>query len=253
MPQLSVVIITFNEEKNIGRCIDSVKEIADDIVVLDSGSTDNTVKIAQEKSARAFFHAFDDYVAQKNRAISYANFPHILSLDADEALSDILRYSIVKIKSDWKYDGYKFNRLTNFCGKWIYHGSWYPDCRIRLWDSTKGKWQGNRLHETVKLNDNCTVGFLNGDLLHYSFYSVSQHISQINIFTDISSKAAFDKGKRTNRFEIFYKPKWKFIRAYILKLGFLDGFYGFVVCRNSAFAKYLKYVKIYELTKNAGK
>jgi glycosyltransferase involved in cell wall biosynthesis len=253
MPQISVVIITYNEEKNIGRCLDSVKSIADDIVVLDSGSGDATVKIAEEKGARVFFHVFDDYVAQKNRAISYANYPHILSLDSDEALSEVLKYSILEIKNNWKYDGYKFNRLTNFCGKWIHHGSWYPDCRIRLWDSSKGYWQGNRLHETVKLNENCTIGFLQGDLLHYSFYTVAQHIDQINKYTDISSKASFDKGKRTNLFEIFFKPKWKFFRDYILKLGFLDGFYGYVVCKNSAYAKHLKYIKLYELSKNAGK
>ncbi|MBN2485005.1 MAG: glycosyltransferase family 2 protein [Bacteroidales bacterium] len=253
MPRISVVIITCNEEQNIGRCIDSVKEVADDIVVLDSGSADNTINIAKEKGARVFQHGFDNFVAQKNRALTYASFPHILSLDADEALSQQLKDSILEIKNNWKHDGYKFNRLTNFCGRWIRHGGWYPDCRIRLWDSSKGNWQGNRLHETVKLNRHSSVGFLKGNMLHYSFYSVSQHIGQINKYTDISSKAAYDKGKRTNRLEIFFKPKWKFLRDYLFKLGFLDGFYGYVVCRNSAFAKYLKYTKLYQLSKNAEK
>jgi hypothetical protein len=166
---------------------------------------------------------------------------------------EILKSEILKVKNNWEYDGYSFNRLTNYCGKWIRHCGWYPDEKLRLWDSRKGSWGGVNPHDTFILKPGSNISNLNGNLLHYSFYIVSQHIVQINKFTDISSKAAFDKGKRTNRFEIFFKPKWKFIRDYILKLGFLDGFYGFVICRNSAFAKYLKYVKIYELTKNAGK
>jgi glycosyltransferase involved in cell wall biosynthesis len=253
MPEISVVIITLNEGKNIGRCIDSVKGVADEIVVLDSGSTDATAQLAEALGARVYVHPFDDYVAQKNRALAYATYPHILALDADEALSGELKRSVYEAKQDWRYDGYKFNRLTSCCGKWIRHGGWYPDCRIRLWNLAKGNWRGNRIHETVSLHSGSSVGFLRGDLLHYSINSVSQHIARINRYTEISASANYERGKRTNLLEIFFLPKWKFLRDYVLKLGFLDGFYGYIVCKNSAYADYLKFVKLYEMQKSKGK
>jgi glycosyltransferase involved in cell wall biosynthesis len=252
MPAISAVIITFNEERNIARCLDSVKGIADDIVVLDSGSTDATVRLAEAAGARVFLHPFDDYVAQKNRAVARAACPHILALDADEALSGELRASVAAAKQNWQYDGYRFNRLTSYCGRWIRHGSWYPDCRIRLWNSAKGRWAGNRIHEIVVLDEGSSAGFLRGDLLHYSIDSIDQHIARINKYTDISARAAFDRGRRTNLFEISLLPKWKFFRDYVVKRGFLDGFYGYVICKNSAYADYLKLLKLYRLSKDSG-
>lgn len=253
MPQISVVIITYNEEKNIGRCIDSVKEIADDIVVVDSFSTDRTKEIAVAKGARFIEHKFEGHIQQKNIAIGHAKYPHILSLDADEMPDEKLKSEILKVKNNWVYHGYSFNRLTNYCGKWIRHCGWYPDRKLRLWDSRKGRWGGVNPHDTFIMETGSTISTLKGNLLHYSFYTISQHITQINKFTDISSQAAYDKGKRATLIDLFLKPKWKFFHDYVLKLGLLDGFYGFVVCKNSAFAKYLKYLKLYQLSKNAGK
>ena len=142
MTQLSVVIITFNEERNISRCLDSVKDIADDVVVVDSFSVDKTEQICKEKGARFISHTFDGHIQQKNWAITQAKFPHILSLDADEALSDELKKSILEVKKNWKHDGYSMNRLTNYCGQWIYHCGWYPDRKLRLFNSKKGNWGG---------------------------------------------------------------------------------------------------------------
>lgn len=250
MPKISVVIITFNEEKNIGRCLDSVKEIADDIVVVDSFSTDNTKKICLEKGARFVEHEFEGHIQQKNWAITQAVHPHILSLDADELPDDVMIESIKNVKESWTHDGYYFNRLNNFCGKWLKHSGWYPDRKLRLWDSTKGKWAGINPHDSYFMNDCATTSHLSGNILHYSFYSISQHVIQIDKFSEIGAKSAYEKGKRSSRLKIFLYPKWKFIRDYIIKLGVLDGYYGYVVCKNSAHATFLKYVKLRELQKN---
>ena len=249
--QLSVVIITFNEEKNIARCLDSVKEIADDIVVVDSFSTDKTKLICIEKKVRFVQHKFEGHIEQKNWALTQAKYQYVLSLDADEALTPGLQDEIKKIKNNWQFDGYSFNRLTNFCGTWIKHCGWYPDKKLRLWDINKGKWGGMNPHDKVIMDKGTKIFHINKDILHFSFYTVEQHLKQIEYFTDISAKAAFEKGKTSNDFIIFYKSTFKFFRDYILKLGFLDGYQGFIVCKNSAYAKRLKYTKLKKLIKNA--
>lgn len=245
--QLSVVIITFNEEKNIARCLDSIINVADDIVVVDSYSTDKTKQICEEKKVHFVEHKFDGHIEQKNWAITQAKYQHVLSLDADEALTPELQNEIIKIKENWKVDGYSFNRLTNFCGTWIKHCGWYPDKKLRLWDTSKGKWGGDNPHDKVIMKKGTKTNHINSDILHYSFYTVEQHLKQIDYFTDISSKAAYKKGKTSNGFKIFYKSTFKFIRDYFLKLGFLDGYQGYVVCKNSAYAKHLKYSKLRNL------
>lgn len=245
--QLSVVIITFNEEKNIARCLDSVIKVADDIVVVDSYSTDATKQICEEKKVHFVEHKFDGHIEQKNWAITQAKHQHVLSLDADEALTPGLQNEILKIKGNWEVDGYSFNRLTNFCGTWIKHCGWYPDKKLRLWDTSKGKWGGDNPHDKVIMEKGAKTDHINSDILHYSFYTVEQHLKQIDYFTDISSKAAYKKGKTSNGVKIFYKSTFKFIRDYFLKLGFLDGYQGYVVCKNSAYAKRLKYSKLRNL------
>jgi len=244
MPQLSIVIITFNEERNIGRCLDTVQEIADDIVVVDSFSTDKTEDICRSKGARFVQNKFEGHIEQKNFAITQAKFPHILSLDADEALSEDLQDSILMVKSEWKCDGYYMNRLTNYCGKWIRHCGWYPDRKLRLWDSRKGKWGGINPHDKFELMEGVKISNLNGNLLHYSFYSIKDHIEQVNKFTDISSNALFVKGQKSGWRKIIFSPIAKFVRNYFFKLGFLDGYYGFIICIISAHATFLKYVKL---------
>lgn len=247
MTPISVVIITFNEERNITRCLESVKNVADDIVVLDSFSTDNTQAICEKYGARFFQHAFDGHIEQKNRAITYAKYPHVLSLDADEALNEILINEIQKAKSEFIADGYYFNRLTNYCGKWIKHCDWYPDRKLRLWDSRKGKWTGENPHDRYELKTDSTQKYLKGDLLHYSFYTIEQHINTINKFSSIAAEMRYAKGKRFSFVKLFVSPAWKFFRSYIIKGGFRDGFYGFVICKNSAHSTFLKQVKLYQL------
>jgi len=246
---ISVVIITYNEEKNILRCINSVTEIADEIIVVDSYSTDKTKEICLQNNVKFFEHKFEGHIEQKNWALTKATNNYILSLDADEAISEQLKKSIISVKNDWKYDGYYFNRLTNYCGKWIKHCGWYPDKKLRLFIRTKAQWKGTNPHDKIKLNNPESKKFLFGDLLHYSYYSISQHIEQVNKFSEIAALSEFNKNKKTNIFKIIFKPFWKFIRDYVFKAGFLDGYYGFVICKISSFATLLKNIKLYELNK----
>ncbi|MFW5820505.1 MAG: glycosyltransferase [Bacteroidota bacterium] len=247
MPKLSVVIITFNEEKNIGRCLESIKDVADDIVVVDSYSTDRTEEIVRSHNARFVQHPFEGHIQQKNWAITQAKYPHILSLDADEEPSEQLKDSILAVKENWQYDGYYFNRLTNYCGKWIRHTSWYPARKLRLWDSRKGKWGGINPHDRFILGKGSTRKFLKGDLYHYSYYSINEHIEQINKFSSIVAEAFFAEKRKANIFNILFHPVWRLFRDYIIKLGFLDGFYGLVISVNSAHETFLKYSKLRNL------
>jgi glycosyltransferase involved in cell wall biosynthesis len=252
VPQISVVIIAFNEEKNIGRCLDSVKDVADEIVVLDSGSTDRTKEICLSKGAQFYNHAFDGHIQQKNRAITYAKFPHVLSLDADEALDETLKKSILEVKKKWTKDGYYMNRLTNYCGHWVKHCNWYPDRKLRLWDSRKGQWTGINPHDKYELFEgDGNTGFLKGDILHYSYYTVEDHYKQVEYFTNIASKAYVEKGKKAPLYKLLLNPVAKFIDHYLLHLGFLDGKAGFLISKISAYATYLKYKKIRDIYRHA--
>jgi glycosyltransferase involved in cell wall biosynthesis len=247
MPKISVVIITYNEERNIERCLRSVLGVADDIVIVDSFSTDHTEEICLRYGARFIRNKFEGHIEQKNFAISQSSYPHILSLDADEALSAELRASILKVKENWKYDGYIFNRLTNYCGKWIRHASWYPARKLRLFDSSKGKWGGMNPHDKYILEKGSSIGFLSGDLLHFSYYSIREHIDQINKFSDILARSYLARGNRASYFTIIFHPFWRGFRDYILKAGFLDGFFGLVISVNSAHETFLKYSKLRRL------
>jgi glycosyltransferase involved in cell wall biosynthesis len=251
MPKISVVIITFNEERNIGRCLESVKDVADEIVVVDSFSTDKTKKICESYGVKFIEHAFEGHIRQKNFAISQATYTHQLSLDADEALSEELKAEILKIKEDWHpdsyRDGYRMNRLSNYCGKWIRHSGWYPDTKLRLYNSGKGSWKGMDPHDKFELKQGSSIGKLKGDILHYTYYTIEEHILQANKFSSIAAKELVAKGKRIYLFKIFLNPIAKFIRNYFLHLGFLDGFSGFLICQITANETFLKYAKAWRM------
>jgi len=251
MTNLSVAIITLNEERNIGRCLQSVMGIADDIVVVDSGSTDRTEEICKEFGARFISQPWLGFVETKNFANSQAKYPDILSLDADEALSDKLRESILKIKKEESSAAYSMNRLTNYCGKWIRHCGWYPDRKTRIFNRDRARWTGMVIHETLTVDQGIEVKHLEGDLFHYSYYSVSGHIAQANRFTDLTAEEANRKGKKAGIAQVVFKPLVRFIRDYFFKLGFLDGYYGFIVCRISAQATFYKYIKLRQLNATA--
>jgi glycosyltransferase involved in cell wall biosynthesis len=245
MIKLSVVIITYNEEKNLGRCLTSVKEVADEILVIDSCSTDKTVQIAETFNARVVQNPFTGYAAQKNFASKLTEHDWILSLDADEELTKQLTKSILEVKQQQNHIVYQMPRLTNYCGQWIKHCGWYPDKQTRLYNRTKGKWEEKKVHEFWKADDpGETKGTLNGDLLHYSFASISEHLKKIEKYSELAARAAVEDGRNATLLKIMVSPKWHFITEYFFKLGFLDGFYGYIICKLSAYATFVKYSKI---------
>lgn len=243
MNKLSVVIITFNEERNIYRSIASVREIADEIIVLDSFSTDNTVAIAEKSGARVFRQSFSDYVSQKNIAIDKASNDWVLSIDADEMLTPELKMSIREVLEAPANSAYKMARSTNYCGKWVRYCGWYPDWKIRLFDRTKGKWEGEAIHEYWQSHNNETEGTLSGDLLHYSFHNLSDHLRKIDGFTEIQARVLAGKNKKITIPKLLFAPFWRFFSSYFLKLGILDGTTGFTICIMSAYANFMKYAK----------
>lgn len=249
MIKLSVVIITFNEERNIARCLDSVADVADEIVVVDSLSTDNTKEVCKNRNVKFMEHEFEGYIQQKNFALRQASFDHVLSLDADEALSETLKKSILGVKQNWTHNGYSFNRSTNYCGKWIKHSGWYPDVKLRLWDRRKGQWQGINPHDKCVLDTGSRVKHIKGNLLHYSYYSIEQHILQANKFSTIAANQLFEKNIRVPFTKVLINPITKFIRNYFIKLGFLDGYYGLIICTITANETFQKYAKAWQLFK----
>ncbi len=247
---ISVVIITFNEEKNIVRCLNSVQSIADDILIVDSFSTDNTVELAKKIGARIVNHKFEGYIEQKNFAISQAKYPHIFSLDADELPDEMLINEIRRIKKNWIKDGYNMNRLNNYCGKWIRHGAWYPDIKLRLWDSRKGKWGGTNPHDKFIMNNEASIQHLKGNILHYSYTSILEHRNKVEYFSSIAAQAYYQKEIKSSQLKIFYKPIIRFIRDYFFKFGFLDGKCGFMIAFLIAKEVKLKYKKLLLMKNN---
>ncbi|MGJ8549106.1 glycosyltransferase family 2 protein [Winogradskyella wichelsiae] len=252
MLKLSGVIITFNEELNIEKCLKSLANVVDEIIVVDSFSTDKTKSICKKYNVTFIEQKFLGYTEQKNFALSQTTHNHVVALDGDEALSEMLQKSIINLKTNWKFDGYYVNRFNNFCGQWIKHTTWYPEKKIRVFDKTKASWSGYKIHETVNLNSkDSKVGKLKGDILHRNYQSYSEHNQQIEKFTSISAQAYYDKGKKSSLFKIIVNPTWAFFQSYVIKLGFLDGFNGFYISVQTAHIRFLKYAKLRELNKKS--
>jgi len=247
--KISAAIICFNEEKNITRCLDSLQGVADEIVVVDFFFIDKISELVKSYNVNFIQNPFEGHIEQKNFALDQCTHEYVLSLDADEALSDELKKSILEVKKDLNHQGYKFNRLTNYNGFWVKHCGWYPDTKLRLVKKSQAKWTGLNPHDILKL-DQGPECFLKGDLLHYSYDSITDHINQTNKFTTIAAKAAFQTGTRSSLFKILTRPTLKFLKDYFLKLGFMDGRYGLVICTINALSAFLKYSKIYELQQN---
>ncbi|HAN19921.1 MAG: glycosyl transferase [Bacteroidetes bacterium GWC2_33_15] len=247
MIKLSAVIITYNEEKKIERCLLSLKSVADEIVVVDSFSTDRTEEICLAHGAKFSKHPFEGYIEQKNYALTCASNDYILSLDADEALSEELKQSILKVKSKWKYDGYYFNRFNNYCGQWIHHSNWYPDQKLRLFDRRKGKWGGTNPHDKVVQTHGATKKYLKGDLLHWVLSTYEDHIDKANKFSTIAAEEAFKKRKRASIITILLHAMWRFVKSYFVRLGILDGYNGFVISSFSSYTVFLKYIKLRQM------
>lgn len=243
--KISAVIITLNEEKNIGRCLESLKGVADEVVVVDSLSADNTEAICKKYDVRFVSQKFLGYVEQKNFAANCAKYDFVLNIDADELLSKELRKSIIQLKSSSNpKTAYSFNRLNNYYGKWIKHSGLYPDRKLRLYDRTKGRFEGKYVHEKVVMQEGFKeVEQLKGDLLHYAYDSKDSLIRQLDKFSSLRAKEYAEKGKKVSTAKIILKTCWKFLRDYFILLGFLDGKRGFELCKIYAKYEHDKYAK----------
>lgn len=247
MLKISAVIITYNEELFIERCLASLEGIADEIIVVDSFSTDSTEKICSRFGVRFIKHEFEGYVEQKNFATSLASWPCVLSLDGDESVSNDLKKAILLVKDNPQYDGYYFNRLFNYCGKWINHSDWYPDRHLRLFDSTKGRWEGPNPHDKFRLNAGCRTTRLKGYLYHWYYSSFEEHLDKVNQFSTISANEYFKAGRKAGPCTAVFHMLWRFFRSYVLRAGFLDGYIGLTACTLSSWSSFLKYSKLRRL------
>ncbi|MBL4655192.1 MAG: glycosyltransferase family 2 protein [Bacteroidia bacterium] len=244
MIKLSIAIITYNEERDIRRCLESVQKVADEVVVVDSFSTDKTKEICEEFNVKFIEHEFEGYIGQKNYVMAQTSHQHVMSLDADEALSENLIESIQYIKKHWDGEAYYVNRLNNYCGQWINFGGWSPDRKIRLFDKDKGMWKGVNPHDRFELHSGVKSKMLKGPLLHYSYYTIEEHKKKVEQFSTLAAEAMFAKGKRSNILRALVSAGFKLFRNYIIKAGFWDGYYGWVICMLSAKETYLKYRKL---------
>ncbi|MFH2142348.1 MAG: glycosyltransferase family 2 protein [Bacteroidota bacterium] len=246
--KLSVIIITLNEQRNIERCLKSVSDFADEIIVVDSYSDDKTKEICKRFPVKFIQSEWQGYSKTKNYANSHAKYDYIFSIDADEEVSKELIVSINEQKEKGLHGAYFMNRLNNYCGKWIKHGGWYPDRKLRIWNRKDAEWQGN-IHEKQVFNNKTEMSLLHGDLFHYSFKTIVDHKNQMRKFATLHAEEMFRNGKKVNSFLVFIKVAWKFKRDYFFKLGFLDGKCGFIICRINTYGTYLKYKILKELNK----
>ncbi len=244
MISLSVILITYNEEHNLHRCLTSVKSVADEIVVVDSNSTDKTVQIAMGFGARVVQRDFDGYAQQKNYATGLAANDWILSMDADEELTPELIASIAEVKTQPSCNVYRMARLTNYCGKWIRHCGWYPDWQLRFFNRKKANWSDATIHERVEAERKLRIP---KDILHFPFENIFSQIHTNNRYSNLQAEELKTKGKSFSRFKLITKPFSKFIETYIWKRGFLDGLPGFIISVGASYSVFLKWAKLWEL------
>ncbi len=249
MPSLSVAVITFNEAANIARCLHSVAGLADEVVVVDSFSTDDTPAIAAELGARVLQRAWPGYAAQREWACTQAQHNLVLALDADEYLSPELFQSIAKVKIQPIADAYTFNRLNRIGDYWVRHGGWYPDRKMRLFDRRKVRFQDAGGHDSIVPLPSATTAHLEGHLLHYANANLHERVAQVNKLSLDSARYLYAQGKRSAWYRILLKPLWRFVAEYLLRRGFLDGAYGLALASSSAQYVFWREFKLWELTR----
>jgi glycosyltransferase involved in cell wall biosynthesis len=250
MNRLSACLITLNEEHNLARALASLEGIADEVVLVDSGSTDNTAAIAREKGAVFFERAWTNYSEQKNFAAACAKNDWILSMDADEELSSALQTSIL----DWKkrepqFNVYEMSRKTWYLGAWIRHSGWYPDFQRRLYRREASQFSGI-IHESLRFEGK--AGRLNGDLLHYTVRSFAEHEQKVERYAELAAQQMYAAGERSWRSAVWFATPWSWFQNYFLRGGFLDGYRGALIAQMAARAVRIKYEKLGQLVRAAG-
>lgn len=237
---ISAVIIARNEAANIERCVHSLLTVADEVLVLDTGSSDNTAALAEAAGARSVAVEWKGYAATKNEGYKLAKYPWILSIDADEVLSARLEESILSVKKSLE-GAYSFNRLTYYANKPIRHCGWYPDVKTRLFHRDEASWKGEFVHEQLKTNPGINITHLKGDLLHFSIRDAEDHWERTSEYAELAAKKMHAAGKRYSILKHTFSPIGRFLSMYIVKLGFLDGKEGWQICRTSAKSIALRY------------
>jgi glycosyltransferase involved in cell wall biosynthesis len=239
--KITATIITQDEERNIARAIESLR-CADEILVLDSGSTDRTVELATNLGARVVEATWRGYAAQKNWAAEQASHDWILSLDADEALSEALEAEIWNLKKNGPAcDGYTMPRLARYMGRWIFHSGWYPDRKVRLYHRGRARWVGEYVHESVSVDGR--LGHLDANLLHFTCDSLSEHMRTMDHYTTLAAEELVARKAKLPTSKLIFDPPWTFFKTYVVQRGFLDGFEGITIAHMAAFYTFLKYSK----------
>ncbi len=243
--KISVVLIAQNEEKLIGPALDSV-EWADEILVGDGGSNDSTIEICRGLGARVVDHGFTSYVEQKNFALHQAANDWLLSLDADERVTEPLAEEIQALnRSGFDAAGYRIPRISYYLGRFIRSTAWYPDHQLRLFDRRKGQWEGMWVHESVHVEG--AVGKLKGEMLHYSYENISDHVDRLNHYATLAARQMWESGRRGGVVPALIYPPFVFLKNFVVKRGFKDGSVGLIISVMNAFYVYLKYLKLREM------
>jgi glycosyltransferase involved in cell wall biosynthesis len=245
---LSVAVITYNEQRNLERCLKSVA-FADEIVVVDAGSTDRTRELAAAHGARVFDRRWAGYAEQKNAALERTSHPWVLSLDADEWLTAEGADEVRRVLAAPEAEAYAFNRLTALSGGFVRH-AWSPDWQIRLFRKDRARFAGGRVHESVRLERGTQVGRLSSPMLHLSYRSLAEYVERLNRYTDLAAATHEGRGGLGAGLRLLVSPPAAFLKHYVLRRGFLDGVRGLVVSWGAAFYVLLKYAKLWELRRS---
>ncbi|HEY7679529.1 MAG TPA: glycosyltransferase family 2 protein [Terriglobia bacterium] len=249
--EISAVIVTLNEERNLGRALESLQPVADEVLVVDSGSTDRTRQIAESRGARFLEHPWEGYSRQKNYAASQARHDWVLSLDADEALGPELATEIQQIRQAGPGDaaGFRMPRLARYQGHWILHSGWYPDRKLRLYDRRRGCWVGDYVHERIEVDG--PVRELRGNLLHYTCDSMEEHLRSVDRYTTLAAEDSFARQEGWILLRMLALPPWKFIETYLLRQGFRDGAAGLRIAAMAGYYVWRKYAKLRGMIRSA--
>lgn len=246
--EISAVIITFNEEKRLEPALKSLAGLVSEIVVVDSFSTDNTVKLAKKYSTKVFQRKWTDYTDQKNYANRRASSPWILSLDADERISPELHAEILKVKKEEpECDGFSIPRQVYYLGKWIRHSGWYPDRKIRLFRKDKARWEGEYVHERLVIDGK--IQKLSGSIHHFTYRNISEHLDRINKFSELGAQKLYAKRKKCRWHRLVFMPFFRFVKSFFWRAGFLDGYPGFIISVLNGYSIFLRYAKLREIWK----
>ena len=250
MTRLTVTVITHNEGPHIAEALESVSW-ADEIIVVDSGSTDDTLTMARRYATRVEVHEWTGYGTQKNYASSLASNDWILSIDADERVAPALAEEIREVmRRGPAAVGYKISRVSYYLGRWIRSTDWYPDCHVRLYDRRAARWSEHQVHESIQISGR--VERMRGELLHYPYRDVSEHLAKIDRYTTLVARQWAADGRRTSAWQAVVYPRLAFLRNFILRGGFRDGRTGLMVSMLNSYYVFLKYVKLFEMQQQAG-